>query len=306
VKRIALVFICLLLSQNLGFGWGFWAHRRINEEAITTLPKKLRAFYSAHKDFIIERSMTPDKRRYVDSAEACRHYIDLDWYEVYPFDSLPRKWDAAVAKYSEDSMKEYGILPWHIASNYHWLVKAFERKDTAAILRLSGDLGHYVADAHVPLHTTVNHDGQQTEQEGIHSLWETRLPELFGEKYDFKTKRAKYIADPLAAAWQTVFESHRFLDSVLAMEKRVQDQYPEDKRYVMEKRGTRKVKTWSPEYAAAYHTLLDGMVEERMQKAIYITGCLWMSAWVDAGRPDMTDLPQAMPDTTNTDWPGGN
>jgi hypothetical protein len=305
VKRPVLLLICLLLSQNLVFSWGFWAHKRINQEAIATLPKKLRAFYDGHRDFIIEHATTPDRRRYVDSAEACRHYIDLDWYEAYPFDSLPRKWDAAVVKYSEDSMKEHGILPWQIASTYYRLVSAFQRRDENAILRLSAGLGHYVGDAHVPLHTTENYDGQETDQEGIHALWETRLPELFGEGYTFRTKRATYIADPLTAAWHTVFESHSLLDSVLALEKQVQAQFPEEQRYVMEKRGTRKVKTYSPEYAAAYHKLLNGMVEQRMQKAIYITGCLWLSAWIDAGRPDLRDMPAAMPDSTNVTGPGG-
>jgi hypothetical protein len=295
----------MLLSLNLSFGWGFWAHRKINEEAISTLPRRLRAIYTEHRDFIIEHATTPDKRRYVDSAEACRHYIDLDWYEPHSLDSIPRRWDEAVAKYSETSMERHGILPWHIASTYNWLIKAFQKKDINAILRLSADLGHYVADAHVPLHTTENYDGQETEQEGIHALWETRLPELFGEGYDLKAKHAMYISDPLSTAWQTVFESHSLLDSVLALEKQVQAQFPEEQRYVMEKRGTRKVKVYSPEYAAAYHKLLNGMVEERMQKAIYTTGCLWLSAWIDAGRPDLRDLPAAMPDSTNVTGPGG-
>lgn len=305
MKKILLICICLLIGQNLGFGWGFWAHKRINQEAISTLPKKLRAFYAGHEDFIAEHATTPDKRRYVDSAEACRHYIDLDWYEVAPFDLLPQNWYTAVTRYSEDSMKAHGILPWHIQATYARLVSAFQRKDENAILRLSADLGHYVADAHVPLHTTVNYDGQQTEQEGIHALWETRLPELFGEGYDLRVKKAKYIADPLSAAWQIVFESHSYLDSVLSMEKRVQDQFPEDQRYVMEKRGTWKVKTFSPEYAAAYHELLNGMVEQRMRKAIYMTSSLWMSAWIEAGRPDMKDLPAMVQDSTEVIKPGG-
>ena len=37
---------------------------------------------------------------------------------------------------------------------------------------LRADLGHYLADAHVPLHTG-NYSSQRTNQTGIHALWET-------------------------------------------------------------------------------------------------------------------------------------
>jgi hypothetical protein len=35
------------------------------------------------------------------------------------------------------------------------------------ILFIAADLGHYIADAHMPLHTSDNHDGQLTDQKGI-------------------------------------------------------------------------------------------------------------------------------------------
>jgi hypothetical protein len=59
------------------------------------------------------------------------------------------------------------------------LTQAFKEKRKSEILFIAADLGHYIADAHMPLHTSDNHDGQLTDQKGIHSLWESRLPELF-------------------------------------------------------------------------------------------------------------------------------
>ena len=46
------------------------------------------------------------------------------------------------------------------------LTRAFKEKNLTRILRLSADIGHYIADAHVPLHTTENYDGQLTDQHG--------------------------------------------------------------------------------------------------------------------------------------------
>jgi hypothetical protein len=43
------------------------------------------------------------------------------------------------------------------------LTKAFKDKRKNEILFIAGDLGHYIADGHMPLHSD-NHDGQNTNQ----------------------------------------------------------------------------------------------------------------------------------------------
>ena len=87
------------------------------------------------------------------------------------------------------------------------------------ILSLSSDLGHYIADAHVPLHTTENYNGQLTNQKGIHGFWESRIPEISAEEYDYLLGTAVYVADPLKEAWRIVKESNSAVDSVLKFEK---------------------------------------------------------------------------------------
>jgi hypothetical protein len=44
------------------------------------------------------------------------------------------------------------------------LTQAFKEKRKSEILFIAADLGHYIADAHMPLHTSDNHDGQLTDQ----------------------------------------------------------------------------------------------------------------------------------------------
>jgi Icc-related predicted phosphoesterase len=46
------------------------------------------------------------------------------------------------------------------------LTKAFKDKKNE-ILFIAGDLGHYIADGHMPLHTSDNHDGQNTNQNSL-------------------------------------------------------------------------------------------------------------------------------------------
>ena len=198
---------------------------------------------------------------------------------------MPRKWNDAVDKFSEDTLLAYGIVPWHIQTVYNRLVKAFEQKDIDYILKNSADLGHYVSDAHVPLHTTKNYNGQLTNQKGIHAFWESRLPELFADDYDYLVGTAEYQYSVLDVAWNAVESSFNSLDSVLLFDKELSLEFEQDKQYSYEKRGTKTIKVKSADYSLAYHTKLDGMVERRLRLSIIAIGNLWYSAWVDAGQP---------------------
>ncbi|MBT6809236.1 MAG: S1/P1 Nuclease [Flavobacteriales bacterium] len=284
-KLILLILVFSYFSANSILPWGFFAHKRVNKYAVFTLPEELIGFYKHNIEYVEEHSVDPDKRRYALKEEAPRHYIDIDHYGENPFEKMPRKWNDAVAKYSEDTLQAYGILPWHIQKTYNRLVYAFIDKDVSKILKYSADLGHYIADAHVPLHTTENYNGQLTGQKGIHAFWESRLPELFSEDYNYLVGTAQYKYSVLDFAWETVESSHAALDSVLSFDKILSETFEKDKQYSYEKRGAKTINVRSEDFSAAYHDMLDGMVERRMRKTIISIGSLWYSAWVDAGQP---------------------
>ena len=218
LRFFILLGFTLLLGAKQATAWGFWAHRQINRVAVFTLPEEMFPFFRQHIEYLTKHATDPDSRRSVDAEEAPRHYIDLDHYGTYPFESLPRHWNDAVACFTEDTLKAYGIVPWNIQSVYYRLVKAFQEQDKERILKLCADLGHYVADAHVPLHATINYNGQFTNQHGIHSLLESRCPELFHPAYDFVVGPAPLFANPLKRIWEVVLESAAAVDTVLSAE----------------------------------------------------------------------------------------
>jgi hypothetical protein len=265
--------------------WGFYGHRKINRMAVFTLPPEMISFYKANINYIEEASVNPDKRRLAVPGEAPRHYIDLDVYKK----PLPTNWKDALEKYSNDSLQAHGILPWHIYRMYFELKDAFIVKDPEKILRLSADLGHYIGDAHVPLHTTKNYDGQFTNQIGIHGFWESRLPELFGNHYHLFTGKAVYLNNVQLEAWRAVMQSHLAVDSVLRLEYELSYQWGE-KKFGFESKGKQTIKVYTEAYAKAYHDLLQHMVEKQMRSAIQMTGSVWYTAWVDAGQPDIKSL----------------
>lgn len=284
---VVLVSIVSMVSVHRADSWGFFAHKQINRLAVFTLPPEMLGFYKRNIEFITEHAVDPDKRRYAVIGEAQRHYIDLDNYGDNPFENIPRKWDDAVAKFSEDTLQAHGIVPWHIDVMVRRLTFAFKNMNLDQILRYSSDLGHYVGDAHVPLHTTKNYNGQLTNQKGIHGFWESRLPELFSGDYNFFVGKARYIDNVLDFAWETVRQSFAAKDSVLEFESELNARYSADRKYAFENRGAALMRVYSEEYSRDYHIMLNGMVERRMRQTIVAVGSLWYTAWVNAGQPDL-------------------
>ena len=293
---VGLLIVALFFSSlPIAHAWGFFAHRRINELAVYTLPPEMFSFYKEHMDFLSEHAVDPDKRRYGVEGEAQRHFIDIDHFcdgtpHCNPFLKMPRSWFEAVKLHTEDTLQEYGIVPWHIHVMVNRLSRAFESKDVNRILRTSAELGHYIADAHVPLHTTENYNGQMTNQKGIHGFWESRLPELFEEEYDFFVGKAAYVEKPLDFTWDFIEESHWALDSVLRFERELTETYPSDQKYSYEERGRVIINTYSEGFSRAYHQKLNGQVERRMRQSVIDVGSLWYTAWVNAGQPNLDEL----------------
>jgi hypothetical protein len=247
--------------------------------------------YKPNIQFLSDHSVDPDKRRYAIAAEAPRHYIDIDNYGPYPYTDLPRKWEDAVQKYSEDTLQANGIVPWWISIMQQRLTNAFKEKNQAKILRLSAELGHYIGDAHVPLHASSNHDGQNTNQRGIHGFWESRVPELLAEsEFDFMIGKAAYIADVPKYTWSRVLESGAAADTVLRDEAELTKLFRTDRKYAFEERSGKLVRQYSTEFTTAYNKVINNMVERRMRQAIASVASYWYTAWVNAGQPDLKNL----------------
>lgn len=290
IKTPCLLVFLLCLFHG-GFSWGFFGHQKINQFAVFLLPPEMLGFYKSNIGYISEHAVDPDKRRYMVDAEGPRHYIDIDRYGSYPYKELPRNYDSAVAKFGKDSIQAHGIVPWWTVIMLQRLTKAFREKDKVLILKLSAELGHYVADAHVPLHACHNHNGQYTNQKGIHAFWESRIPELLADKeFDFLIGRATHISDPLSFIWRVVLQSAAAADTVLKAERELSLSFPSDQKYAFEPRNGKIERQYASAFSVAYNRKLNGMIERRMRESIMATASLWYTAWVNAGQPDLQKL----------------
>lgn len=195
-----------------------------------------------------------------------------------------------------DSFSIHGILPYYLPAKYNQLVDAFRAKNFENILRQAAEIGHYIGDAHVPLHTTSNYNGQLTNQLGLHAFWESRIPELFADKdYDYLVGKAGYISDIETFGWNIVRNSHGLVDSVLKIESRLAQTFPTDQQYCFDERLGVTTRLQCEAYARAYQDAMKGMVEKRMREAILAVGSVWYSAWIDAGQPNLKKLSLTTP-----------
>jgi|SRR4051812_12257068 len=293
ITNIIPVFLCIA-CLSLFSSWGTFGHEHINRAAVLALPDSIRPFFFNHIDYITQESTVPDLRKYtvLDKAEAPRHYIDLEKFGA--IDSIPRNFAEASLKYKPEFLDEYGILPWYIQDMMDKLTKAFKGKRKAEILFLAADMAHYIGDAHMPLHTTINHDGQLTDQRGIHALWESKLPEMFGPNYDYHTTGAVYIKDVQKNTWDIVLHSFKLADTVLLTERHLRKQVSKDKIFKLDEKGNIKKNKFNQniftdEYAEQFHEALKGMVENQMRASIICASSYWYTAWVNAGKPDLSD-----------------
>jgi len=289
MKLPLFVILCLLSIKS--FCWGFYAHTQINYFAVFLLPPEMMVLYKPNIQFLSEHAVDPDKRRYAIAEEAPRHFIDVDFYGKYPYAELPRRYDSAVKKYSEDTVQANGIVPWWIQIMEQRLTNAFKEKNQAKILKLSAEIGHYIADSHVPLHASSNHDGQYTNQKGIHGFWESRVPELLAEKeFDFMIGKAQYISNIADYTWSRVVESGAASDTVLKYEADLSREFSPDQKYAFEMRNGKLVRQYSSAFTIAYNKKINDMVERRMRESIMAVASFWYTAWVNAGQPDLKQL----------------
>lgn len=292
-KALIVVSTAISLSPFL-IAWGTFGHEHINRAAVLALPSPLQSFFYNHIDFITQESTVPDLRKYTlnDKSENPRHFIDLENFGS--LDSLPQTLEAAKKKYDDKFLQQNGILYWYVQEVMEKLTKAFKEKKKTEILFLAADLGHYIGDAHMPLHTSANYDGQLTNQKGIHALWEARLPEMFGPDYSYFSSEAKYIDNVKQSIWDIIMHSHHLVDTLLNIDRELKKKFTEDKIYVMENGKVKKNKygnaLFSDEYATLLHTSLNGMVQKQMIASVSATANFWYTAWVNAGKPDLSGL----------------
>lgn len=285
-RTLLLSFFIVLISS-----WGFLVHRTVHQLAVYELPKSMQPFFYKNMEYLVKHSVRPDLRRNEDATEATKHFIDLEIFGDSAAWKMPLQWEQAVTLYTRDTLVKYGYVPYYIMVMKDNLVRAFANKNADSILFYAADLAHYIGDAHVPLHTSINYDGQLTNQKGLHALWETVVPELELSSFNLSsTHHATYLSKPAEATWNAVRSGFVLLPGVFEQEKQASALFTDSTKFRMQIRNGREVKYYTSAFAKEYSRRLGNTINTQLTRSAELVADFWYTCWVDGGRPELNSL----------------
>lgn len=266
IFRLVLSFIILMSFVFLG--WGYIGHRIINYNTIlSALPQM--EFFETWADSLRAHASDADDRRSWDPDEAPKHYIDIDNYpEFILTGTITQNFDSLVAIHGLTFVMDQGILPWAVIKASDSLQTLFELNDMHTAMLVAADLGHYIGDAHMPLHITRNYNGQYTNQYGVHSRYESTLIQNFQSQIIYEGDTLQYIENLPDYVFNMIYDNYRYVDSVL---------YADSVAYAFAGQnynGTYYNKLWE---------IAKGFTIGLFQKASYSLTCVIYTKWIDAG-----------------------
>ncbi len=288
--RAGLALVAVAAFATPVLAWGHTGHAMINKLACDCVPEgPLKTFFKANQDYVSKHAIDPDiyKRKH-RAEEAPKHFLNIDAQGTKPED-YPRDWKAVVDKFGLHAATKQGKLPWAIKETFDKLVAAFKAKDGPRIIETATWLGHYVGDANQPFHACTNHDGADTGQKGIHSLFESAM---IDHNEDEVAKASAALASKVQVAEVADVSSYAWT-TILASDQKAHDILSKDK-------GNR---TSGREKALFKAT--GTVAEERIADAATGLASLWFTAWVKAGSPELPTgfkLPEGVaPEPGHTD-----
>jgi len=271
--RIALALppLVLLLATPPALAWGDNAERLITNKAVDTLPDDMRSFFEANRQYLVHHVTGPGEAAAKNSAEQHNEFIQLDHYGQFPFNTLPRVYTAAVSKYTRRTLETYGLLPWQIGLYSKRLTDAFrehnwgEAKESAAILAF------YVAAAHDPFNTTVNFDGKLSGQPGVNSRFGIGLVDRYQLFFFVRPNEAVFVHDPTDHAFDMALSAHSWLENIL----------------LSDARAHVGLQAYNDEYYDRFYAQAGAVLIRQLSDASTDLGSYWMTAWINAGRPQL-------------------
>jgi hypothetical protein len=224
-------------------------------------------------DYIAAHASDPDYRKDEDPTEGPKHYFDIDSYpEFLANGKVTTDLQELIDEHGYVFVEENGFLPWATSNTYDSLVKYLTLADREKAKLFAADLGHYVADGHVPLHLTYNYNGQFTDNRGIHYRYESQMINSFHSEIVYSGSDIERVRDVDEYIFNYIYDNYRYVDSVL-----LADDYARSV----------NANTDSEEYTAALWEKTGAFTIKLMRNASKSLTELIYTAWLEAGRPDL-------------------
>lgn len=259
------------LGAGQAHAWGQNSQRLIAGKAIDSLPPELRAFYESHRQHISQGVVAPIDLAARTPAEKRNQHIFLDKYGRFPFDSLPRNYNAAVRKHTKRVLDANGLLPWQIGVYSEKLTNAFKARNWEEVKQLSAVLAFYVAQAHDPFVTSENFDGRLSGQPAADHRFSTNLADRYSQYFFLRPNDPEQVSDPTDRAFEICLSAHSWLENVL----------------LADRRARRDLVGYTDEFYDRFYNQAGAILIRQMSDASTAVASYWLTAWSDAGRPQL-------------------
>jgi hypothetical protein len=272
LKKYFFSSILLLSLSVILMSWGATGHSKISASSSLSYNSQMQDFLT-WVTFLTEHASDADYRKDSDPTEGPKHYIDIDNYALFNSTGrIPQTYDSVTTLYGTTFVIDNGILPWATERTFDSLRNCMQRHDFAKAQIFAADLGHYVADGHMPLHITKNYNGQLTGNTGIHSRYESTMINAHVGEIIYNGEDATEITNINEYIFSYIYGNYPYCDSVLAA-----DNY---------------AKSISSNYSsAAYKDALwaksKSFTVPLFDRASHAFAALLYNAWLQAGSPSI-------------------
>lgn len=264
------LFLLMLALAVLLSGWGYTGHFKINSNAALSYSADMVQFYQ-WTVMLAEQASDADIRKEWDPTEGPKHYIDIDNYpEFLATGAIPQAMDSVIALHGYNFVYDQGILPWATKTTFDSLQSSFERRDWEKAVLFAADLGHYVADGHMPLHITRNYNGQYSGNNGIHSRYESEMVNMFISQINYDGYQIDSIADVSQYIFNYLYSNYTYIDSLLEADD-----------YAQNIAGN----TYSTQYYTTLWDRTENMTVTLFKRASHALAELMLTAWLNSGGP---------------------
>jgi len=273
LRRAAVVLVMAVLlfhfSAGLAFGWGQSADRLIVNKAVDSLPDEMLPFFESNRQFLVQHVTDPESED--KNPDQFNSFIRLDHYGQFPFSALPRSYQAAVSKFTRRTVEMFGLLPWQIGIYSKKLTDDLQARNWSEAKLTAAVLAYYVAAAHDPFNTAMNHDGSLSEQSGVSYRFNASLVDRYQLFLFIKLNEAAFIRDPTDYAFDMALNSHAWLENVLLADRRAHE----------------GLGNYGDAYYDRFYAQAGAVLVRQFSDASTDVGSYWMTAWINAGRPPL-------------------
>lgn len=269
LAAIAAAAVLGLLLPASAWAWGEKGNRLIVSSALGTLPQEIRPFFEGNRDFLFQHVTDPLEASAKSPAERKNHFLFLDRYGRFPFDSLPRNYKTAVRKFTKLKLEANGLLPWQIGVYSEKLTNAMKAGKWEEARLDAALLAFYVAAAHDPFSTTDNLDGQLSGQAGVNERFGSNLIDRFASFFPLRPNDAVFVEDPTERAFEACLSAHSWLETIL----------------LADRNSRRGLPSYTDEYYDRFYNQAAAILIRQISDSSTDVGSYWYTAWVNAGKP---------------------